>query len=714
MSFWHTSHTTSKDHLDPYSAYYKTLCEAFSDRFVSKNDLQTLQKPYLHLSLETDKILKNSLKLFLAGHPIRAAQRLLRTRKIKSYLNDRSEYNQKFITKFQKQGFNVENHPLDAQQIEAVVACEDVELTLAPAGSGKTAALLGKVFYLIGNLHIPIDQILLIAFNRKVITELKDRCGIYNLQIETFHSLGNNIIKKLRADNNVNRTIIEEETTATLISHAIKILCKNPTYHQKYRDYLLRYHNHPAAPPQPKQSSSDSAIQSNNPDSPDQFAQTAAAFAQFAQTMINLQKSAKLTLSAMTQKISQFEDPYIRRRAHLWLELYRPIYRTYQKYLSDHGRYDFTDMINEATDLISASPKTSFPYRYILVDEAQDLSENRYQLIKALLDKSQFDAKLFAVGDDWQSINRFAGSDCALLEQFSERFQRETYRSLIERVYRFGDPVAKTSSKFIQKNPRQTRKNVKPLRTKYTDLQIRLNTEKPKFHASKKSQFTDVPPDYKIINDELVRLYEEQGEKLFTKSIQIISRYNSDIERIFGYKRHKYKNAKIIKNKNDTYEIDWQLESPQPAKKSQQPSNAESLLRPLRLSFCSMHKAKGMTRDIVFVINVNAGAHGIPSTRDDDPLVAMLLAKPDDFPYAEERRLFYVAVTRAKELTVVCADSWNASSFLYELGADLKNSKVQVCPKCQSGILIEHQNRRRGSVFYSCSNWANGCDYTET
>jgi DNA helicase-4 len=133
--------------------------------------------------------------------------------------------------------------------------------------------------------------------------------------------------------------------------------------------------------------------------------------------------------------------------------------------------------------------------------------------------------------------------------------------------------------------------------------------------------------------------------------------------------------------------------------------------RTIAVPFCSMHKSKGITRDIVIVINLNAGMLGMPATRADEPVMATMLAEIDPYPLAEERRLFYVAITRAKEKTIIVADARQISRFVYEISPELKGTDVRICPKCRSGILIEKTRKRDGKKFYSCSNYASGCKY---
>ena len=103
-----------------------------------------------------------------------------------------------------------------------------------------------------------------------------------------------------------------------------------------------------------------------------------------------------------------------------FLAVFGPIYERYQESLDGSEEIDFHDMINRATELVESGRFRS-PFKYILVDEFQDISPSRAALLKALLDNCP-GAQLFAVGDDWQAIYRFAGSDIAVMQEFGERF----------------------------------------------------------------------------------------------------------------------------------------------------------------------------------------------------------------------------------------------------------------------------------------------------
>ncbi|MTV28710.1 AAA family ATPase, partial [Nitriliruptoraceae bacterium ZYF776] len=111
------------------------------------------------------------------------------------------------------------------------------------------------------------------------------------------------------------------------------------------------------------------------------------------------------------------------------------------------------------------------PYRHILVDEFQDISLGRARLIKALK-RQHPDARLFAVGDDWQSIYRFAGSDIHIMRNFGREFggtfagTKDVHCTIdLGRTFRSVDKIALSAQKFVLRNPAQITKTVVPAGT---------------------------------------------------------------------------------------------------------------------------------------------------------------------------------------------------------------------------------------------------------
>jgi DNA helicase-4 len=180
-----------------------------------------------------------------------------------------------------------------------------------------------------------------------------------------------------------------------------------------------------------------------------------ATFITLIQTFITLMKSNNHSIDELLQKNKTTPLRYFRERNIAFLEILQPIYKAYQAHLKTRNEIDFSDMISLATEYVLAG---RYPRKlsYIIIDEFQDISMGRYKLIASL--KSQNPAcKLFCVGDNWQSIYRFSGSDLALFKDYEQYFGY-TVKSRIETTYRFHPPLIGFSSRFILKRPNQTKK----------------------------------------------------------------------------------------------------------------------------------------------------------------------------------------------------------------------------------------------------------------
>lgn len=396
-------------------------------------------------------------------------------------------------------------------------------------------------------------------------------------------------------------------------------------------------------------------------------------FKQLLASFLSHYKNGMFSPQEVRHRIEKRKTPYEQKYALDFWRIFVDFMRAYQNYLDDTNSMDFADMINRAMCTLVEIPECGRGYRYVLLDEVQDLSKNRYCLIKAILDKNPA-CRLFAVGDDWQSIYRFTGSDLSLIYNFANNFGRNTRKSLIETTHRFGAPTTNISSRFIESNPAQSHKRVTCSdKSRRSSICIVMNDSG--VYSNDSSGF----------NRALLQLVSDFGyEALLNKELQIISRYNYDLARLQG------KNITIIDD-----HVEWR--------------NPNDATQRLNLEFCSMHKSKGITRDIVIVLNMNSDLMGMPAMRESNPLIEILLSKEDDYPFAEERRLFYVAITRARLQTIIIANPKNPSPFLYEISEALAESRQRLCPKCLTGELIK-KNLNRGEVYY-CSNYKYGCDY---
>ena len=377
-------------------------------------------------------------------------------------------------------------------------------------------------------------------------------------------------------------------------------------------------------------------------------------FTQLVATFLNHYKGAQLSAEEVARRAADDPD---RPRAEAFLTVFEAIFERYQGSLADQRQIDFHDMINRATEHVESGRYRS-GFGYILVDEFQDISPGRARLLKALLDQTPT-TQLFSVGDDWQAIYRFAGSDIAIMREFRERFG-ETERIDLETTFRCADRIAGVATKFVLHNPAQIRKDVSSVR----------QANEPRVHVGLPSE--DCPD---LLKDSLEKIAEAAARRDEKSAVLLLGRY-----------RHT------------------------------RPKNMTQLARAyagLQLSYKTVHGSKGLEADYVVVLDLCSGKYGFPAELTDDPLLDLVLAVPERYPHAEERRLFYVAITRAKRAVYLLADDGPPSPFVEELvndGYDVTvfgrlPEKGVACPICVGGRLIRRNNARDRSAFYGCSHY---------
>jgi DNA helicase-4 len=377
------------------------------------------------------------------------------------------------------------------------------------------------------------------------------------------------------------------------------------------------------------------------------------SLASLLSTFLNLYKSSGKSLVELKNEISQND-----KRARMFLKIFSAILEDYEEHLRKENHIDFNDMINDATRLVEQG-KYASPFKYILVDEFQDISQSRYRFLKALLRQNA--AKLFCVGDDWQSIYRFTGGDISIMVDFEKNFGFSETR-FIQETRRFGDKLCDFSTRFILQNPIQIKKRIvsKKKESKPAVTIIRDKTEK----ALKR-----------IINEIRLTTNRNQNADSSRKRLWIINRYNT-----IG-----------------------------------KPENLEELVAnnpEIEIVYRTAHNSKGLETDYVALVGLRNGVYGFPCQIEDDPILNLVLAKPEHVKNAEERRLFYVAMTRAKEHVYLVVDKpYNVSSFVteienneYEINAIEKVQEQINCPGCKTGTIISERERNR------CSNYPY-CDY---
>lgn len=266
------------------------------------------------------------------------------------------------------------------------------------------------------------------------------------------------------------------------------------------------------------------------------------------------------------------------------VKLMAPLLKAWKNALKEENAVDFSGLIHQAIIILKKGRFVS-PWKHILVDEFQDISPQRAALLSALRAQNKH-TSLFAVGDDWQAIYRFSGAQLSLTTAFHHYFG-EGDRSDLDTTYRFNSRIGEIANRFIQQNPHQLAKPLNSLR----------------------------PGDKKAVT----LLADDQLEPLLDK----LSGYAKPDERILVLARyHHLKPAALEK--------------------------AATRWPKLQLEFMTIHASKGQQADYVIVLGLKEGSDGFPAPARESVMEEALLPVPEDFPDAEERRLLYVAITRAR------------------------------------------------------------------
>lgn len=340
-------------------------------------------------------------------------------------------------------------------------------------------------------------------------------------------------------------------------------------------------------------------------------------FIRFINLMINFIskfKEMNYQINDFETFISKSDDKVIKTQ----LKFAREIYNYYQKKIHSNNKIDFADMINYSYKNMEKI-KELHKYKYIIIDEYQDISMQRYNFTKKLSDL--MNAKIIAVGDDWQSIYSFSGSDINL---FSNFLNIMGYGEIIKinHTYRNSQELIDLAGEFISKNKNLIHKNL--LSNKRLEKPVELINYKRFKLASK-------------LNEIIECIYKENNKG----NILLLGRFKSDIDEILNstlFKRGT--NSKII-----------------------------SICHPsLKIDFLTIHASKGLGYDNVILLNALDKNKGFPSKIATPDIIALLNNNKHN-EYEEERRLFYVALTRTKnKIYIMCPEKYKEkSSFIKEI-----------------------------------------------
>ncbi len=674
------------------------------------------------------------------------------------------------------------SNPLTNEQAESVATDEDVTLVLAGAGTGKTSVVVGKVAHLVRNQGVSPHEILVLAFNKKAVTEIEERLtgDLSTTHVRTFHSFGRGVIADVeKAPRNMSKIVGEFELPDTL-KKILNELLDDPQASDAAANFIASYHG-----------AYESAFDFENRDEynayirsvdlrtlsgvrvkgfeeleianfltkhgirfcyerpyevrteteeygqykPDFFLPDYDIYIEhhaldkhgnpprrwkgyrervkwhrwthtkYGTKLIETyswQRREDILLDKLgerlekegvrLERVSQRElvlalarqliewlarlmakflnhvktnglsNQELRARASkrgtLWrnqgfLEVFRQVRTRYEQRHKAEGKLDFHDLIDRSAQYIREG-RWEKPYRYVLVDEFQDISAGRMKLLQAL---KRDDIAYFLVGDDWQSINRFAGSDIGLLRNCGNYLGHVQTRTL-SKTFRFGEGILGPSTEFVLSNPEQ--------------LERALTSDSVAADRGITVIYADDPAN---------------GLQRVREDIQTSAQGNDHSVLVLG----RYKSSEKA------------LQGKTPAE-----------------DFSTVHSAKGREADYAVVLDLKDGRWGFPSRIEDNSLLELVLppAPEGAFPFAEERRLFYVAMTRARVGAYLLTDPTRPSTFVTELIEQFGHLRqlgalAPECPSCHRGRL-QVMNSSHGQ-FWGCTEYGSDppCRYTK-
>lgn len=386
-------------------------------------------------------------------------------------------------------------------------------------------------------------------------------------------------------------------------------------------------------------------------------------------------------------------------RTKLFLDICHACFLEYMKFLVENHAVDFEDMINESARVLDEvrEMKQKLDFKYLIVDEYQDISRQRFDLVKSFSEVT--DAKIMAVGDDWQSIYAFSGSDITLFTKFEEKMGYAKLMKIV-RTYRNSQEVIDIAGNFIQKNTSQIQKSL--ISPKHIEEPVIIYTydSTAKDPRSDRRSGVNYAIAYAVQTaiEQIIAYDKKEGRDTSASRILLLGRFGFDGDRLARTGLFEYVNRG---------------------------SKVKSVKYPrLHIIFMTAHASKGLGYDNVIVINGRNETYGFPSKIEDDPVLSLVVKEDKSMQYAEERRLFYVAMTRTKNRVYFIAPENNPSEFLLEIKKEYKNVYLRgkwsedepvipgkrKCPICGFPLQLKYKNAY-GLRLHICTNEPEVCDF---
>lgn len=603
-----------------YTAWMKTLLSHITRFFNSKNRLavshteaikgiqlfnQLAVEDYLRdssvpaLAQQINPLIKSYLrhkitwKQQLHTETIKQLEQMVLYVPIEKNINKLREHYEKAVL-IRRQCFydNVESNPLTKEQRLAVIRNNDRNLVLAAAGTGKTSVIVANVLDLMDSDKAQPSDILVLAYNTAAAKELRERltqrARLMGIESEvtpcimTFHALGRKVLQQANISTSlsmfVHDSLKREAWLSGWLTERFKTDAKGRRTLQGKKGFVL---------------------------------EDVKLYLKCLQAI----RTEQLNVEGILKRLRAAKIPQAKQQAaFLW-----EVVNAYQAELLRQEAIDFDDMILRSIDALQN--KLFIPvWKHILIDEFQDISGARMELIHALIHFGPQPC-LTAVGDDWQAIYRFAGGKLELTTQF-DRLVGSNTKTMLQKTFRYNNSIAEVAGRFVMQNPEQFKKHIQT-HHQVIEPQIYLLDSRTAKNANKMEDRT-----LQVVRT--IRKHDPSG------SIAILARY-------------RY----LLTNVKDCISAAYTCMD--------------------NLHYWTFHGAKGLEADYCVLLGFFKGKVGFPNQSKNEALLEALLPSLDTYPYSEERRLFYVALTRAKKKSYLIADSVERSLFVDELLAEKYN-----------------------------------------
>lgn len=638
----------------------------------------------------------------------------------------------------------VRGHPLDDQQLAAVMDDSDTQLVIAAAGTGKTTTLVGKVRHIVDEGADP-DGILLISLTNNTVADLRRAVdsefgGAFGGDVMTIHALGNRILRRrscvgrdrtqllgrimydaCEEDRKFAKALLLYVEGMRTVGYSDLSLCGISIRSRGLRNFAdalfecgirCEYERPVVSDKEARPArltaedgkghkvsvySDDDVVRKAAKDTRevweylerhgfscekmnvnDLAAEVLSAWGDRIPdsmgSLISRCKSTRTTIADL-KRANGRNDTKTRPRVEEKLSLLDRVWDIYNLVCMHGDMADYDDMVIQATESVRTGGSVGKRYTHVLVDEYQDVSPALVDLLRAIRDRTRF--RLFCVGDDWQSIYSFSGGDVWQFYDFAEIWKGfgTVSVSRIETTYRCPQTLVDMSGRFVSANPMQQRKNVRGVADPpFSPVQLLpVNTDR------------DIP---RAIANRLD--FIPSGESVF-----VIGRTRADVYAL-GYGNGQFRFSLGASNQPGSVDVVYRRWDEDVADWAD--------VRPVR--FLTAHSSKGLEADNVFLL-ADRERGGFPSTVSDE-LSDLFETRDEGIEHAEERRVFYVAMTRARSRLFIVnltdeehyAQSAH-SPFVTELisQSPVLSRSTPFCPECFGPVRIVNYGDR---TFYGC------------